>query len=83
MQCMQGMRLSLCVQTELFPTLEDSKVGSLYLSHTAGLYTTWAASFHKFIITSLTSSPSFTSFVASTGYEALFSSISFARFIKN
>jgi hypothetical protein len=33
MHCTQGMRLSLCVQTELF--------GSLHLSHTAGLYTSF------------------------------------------
>jgi hypothetical protein len=33
MQSMQGMRLSVYVQTELF--------GSLHLSHTAGLYTSF------------------------------------------
>jgi hypothetical protein len=59
------MCLSLCVQTELF--------GSLYLSHTAGLYTTWAApSIDSSSPLSLPLHLSFTSFVASTGYEALF-----------
>jgi hypothetical protein len=38
MQSMQGMRLSLCVQTELSGSLALSKVGSLALSHTAGLF---------------------------------------------
>jgi hypothetical protein len=61
---MQGMRLSVC---------RLSFLALCYLSHTAGLYTTWAASFHRFIYhLSHFSSPSFTSSVASTGYEAPF-----------
>lgn len=57
-----------CVQTELFGSLSLCLALCLFVIQLAYI----PASFHRFIITSLTSSPYFTSFVASTGYDALF-----------